>query len=154
MIPFFIYYSMFGFQRFGDLAWAAGDSRCPRLPARRHVRKNHTQWRRLQHEDGHSHVQSSLIPNCISYDATFAYEVAVTRCRRPAPHVPQQEEDVFYYLTLLNENYEHPMMPEGAQHGILKACISSQGTGEQRTARAASGLGRHPARSDRGRRTV
>ncbi len=119
MIPFFIYYSMFGFQRFGDLAWAAGDSRSRGFLLGGTSVRTTLNGEGLQHEDGHSHVQSSLIPNCVSYDPTFAYEVAVI-IQDGLRRMCHEQEDVFYYLTLLNENYEHPAMPEGAAAGILK----------------------------------
>ncbi len=119
MIPFFIYYSMFGFQRFGDLAWAAGDSRCRGFLLGGTSGRTTLNGEGLQHEDGHSHIQASLIPNCISYDPTFGYEVAVI-IADGLRRMYREQEDVFYYLTLLNENYEHPAMPEGAESGILK----------------------------------
>ena len=119
MIPFFIYYSMFGFQRFGDLAWAAGDSRCRGFLLGGTSGRTTLNGEGLQHEDGHSHIQASLIPNCISYDPTFGYEVAVI-VADGLRRMYREQEDVFYYLTLLNENYEHPAMPEGAESGILK----------------------------------
>lgn len=119
MMPFFIYYSMFGFQRFGDLAWAAGDSRCRGFLLGGTSGRTTLNGEGLQHEDGHSHIQSSLIPNCISYDPTFSYEVAVI-VQDGLRRMYREQEDVFYYITLLNENYEHPAMPEGAEAGILK----------------------------------
>ncbi len=119
MMPFFIYYSMFGFQRFGDLAWAAGDSRCRGFLLGGTSGRTTLNGEGLQHEDGHSHIQSSLIPNCISYDPTFSYEVAVI-VADGLRRMYREQEDVFYYLTLLNENYEHPAMPDGAESGILK----------------------------------
>ena len=119
MIPFFIYYSMVGFQRFGDLAWAAGDSRCRGFLLGGTSGRTTLNGEGLQHEDGHSHIQASLIPNCISYDPTFGYEVAVI-IADGLRRMYREQEDVFYYLTLLNENYEHPAMPEGAESGILK----------------------------------
>jgi pyruvate dehydrogenase E1 component len=121
MIPFFIYYSMFGFQRFGDLAWAAGDSRARGFLVGGTAGRTTLNGEGLQHEDGHSHVQSSLIPNCISYDPTFAYEVAVI-VQDGLRRMVADQEDVFYYLTVMNENYQHPAMPEGdgVAEGILK----------------------------------
>ncbi|OIQ93459.1 pyruvate dehydrogenase E1 component [mine drainage metagenome] len=119
MMPFFIYYSMFGFQRFGDLAWAAGDSRCRGFLLGGTSGRTTLNGEGLQHEDGHSHVQSALIPNCVSYDPSFAYEVAVI-VADGLRRMYREQEDVFYYLTLLNENYEHPAMPEGAERDILK----------------------------------
>jgi pyruvate dehydrogenase E1 component len=121
MIPFFIYYSMFGFQRFGDLAWAAGDSRARGFLVGGTAGRTTLNGEGLQHEDGHSHVQSSLIPNCVSYDPTFAYEVAVI-VQDGLRRMYAEQEDVFYYLTVMNENYQHPAMPEGdgVAEGILK----------------------------------
>ena len=119
MIPFFIYYSMFGFQRFGDLAWAAGDMRCRGFLLGGTSGRTTLNGEGLQHEDGHSHVQSSLIPNCISYDPTYAYEVAVI-IQDGLRRMIAEQQDVYFYLTLLNENYEHPSLPEGVSEGILK----------------------------------
>jgi pyruvate dehydrogenase E1 component len=121
MIPFFIYYSMFGFQRFGDLAWAAGDSRARGFLVGGTAGRTTLNGEGLQHEDGHSHVQSSLIPNCVSYDPTFAYEVAVV-VQDGLRRMVADQEDVFYYLTVMNENYQHPAMPEGdgVAEGIIK----------------------------------
>ncbi len=118
MMPFFIYYSMFGFQRFGDLAWAAGDSRCRGFLLGGTSGRTTLNGEGLQHEDGHSHVQAALIPNCVAYDPSFAYEVAVI-VAEGLRRMYREQEDVFYYLTLLNENYEHPAMPAGSEHDIL-----------------------------------
>ncbi|MEP6463629.1 MAG: pyruvate dehydrogenase (acetyl-transferring), homodimeric type [Frankiaceae bacterium] len=119
MIPFYIYYSMFGFQRFGDLAWAAGDQRARGFLLGGTSGRTTLNGEGLQHEDGHSHVLSSVIPNCISYDPTFSYEVAVI-IQDGLRRMYTEQEDVFYYLTLLNENYEHPGLPDGAAEGIVK----------------------------------
>jgi pyruvate dehydrogenase E1 component len=121
IIPFYIYYSMFGFQRVGDLAWAAGDSRARGFLVGGTAGRTTLNGEGLQHEDGHSHVQSSLIPNCISYDPTFAYEVAVI-VQDGLRRMYAEQEDLFYYLTVMNENYQHPAMPEGdgVAEGILK----------------------------------
>jgi pyruvate dehydrogenase E1 component len=119
MIPFYIYYSMFGFQRTGDLAWAAGDMRARGFLVGGTSGRTTLNGEGLQHEDGHSHVLAATIPNCISYDPTFAYEVAVI-VHDGLKRMIDRQEDVFYYLTLLNENYEHPAMPEGAEDGIIK----------------------------------
>src|SRR5215211_528041 len=112
MIPFYIYYSMFGFQRVGDLAWAAGDSRARGFLVGGTAGRTTLNGEGLQHEDGHSHVLSSVIPNCISYDPTFAYELAVI-IQDGLRRMFAEQEDVFYYLTVMNENYQHPAMPEG-----------------------------------------
>ncbi|MBV1700357.1 MAG: pyruvate dehydrogenase (acetyl-transferring), homodimeric type [Hyphomicrobiales bacterium] len=119
MIPFYIYYSMFGFQRVGDLCWAAGDMRARGFLLGGTSGRTTLNGEGLQHEDGHSHILSGLIPNCLSYDPTYAYEVAVI-IQDGLRRMVTEQEDVFYYLTLLNENYEHPAMPEGAEEGILK----------------------------------
>jgi pyruvate dehydrogenase E1 component len=119
MIPFFIYYSMFGLQRTGDLWWAAGDSRSRGFLLGGTAGRTTLNGEGLQHEDGHSHLWSAQIPNCISYDPTFAYELAVIMHDGLRRMVAEQE-DVYYYLTLMNENYAHPAMPEGAEVGILK----------------------------------
>src|SRR3954451_21288864 len=119
MIPFYIFYSMFGFQRVMDLAWAAGDSRARGFLLGATAGRTTLNGEGLQHEDGHSHVLSSVIPNCVSYDPTYHYEVAVI-VQDGLRRMFAEQEDVFYYLTLMNENYEHPGMPEGAEEGILR----------------------------------
>jgi pyruvate dehydrogenase E1 component len=119
MIPFYIYYSMFGFQRVGDLAWAAGDQRARGFMLGGTSGRTTLNGEGLQHEDGHSHILASAIPNCVSYDPTFAYEVAVI-IQDGLRRMFGEQEDVFYYITLLNENYAHPAMPRGAEEGILK----------------------------------
>ena len=119
MIPFYIYYSMFGFQRIGDLAWAAGDSRARGFMLGGTAGRTTLNGEGLQHEDGHSHILASTIPNCITYDPTFSYEVAVI-VQNGMQRMYQDQEDVFFYLTLMNENYHHPEMPMGAEEGILK----------------------------------
>jgi pyruvate dehydrogenase E1 component len=119
MIPFYIYYSMFGFQRFGDLAWAAGDMRARGFLLGGTAGRTTLNGEGLQHEDGHSHVLSSVVPNVVSYDPTWAYEVAVV-VQDGLRRMCADQEDVWYYITLMNENYEHPAMPEGAEEGIRK----------------------------------
>jgi pyruvate dehydrogenase E1 component len=119
MIPFYIYYSIFGFQRIGDLAWAAGDSRARGFLMGGTAGRTTLNGEGLQHEDGHNHVIASTIPNCVSYDPTFGYEVAVI-VQDGLRRMYAEQEDVFYYLTLMNENYEHPGLPEGAEEGIVK----------------------------------
>jgi pyruvate dehydrogenase E1 component len=119
MIPFYIFYSMFGFQRVGDLAWAAGDSRCRGFLLGGTSGRTTLNGEGLQHADGHSHVLASVIPNCVAYDPTFAYELAVI-IHDGLWRMLTEQQDVFYYITLMNENYVHPAMPEGAQEGILK----------------------------------
>ncbi|ABE50341.1 pyruvate dehydrogenase (acetyl-transferring), homodimeric type [Methylobacillus flagellatus] len=119
MIPFYIFYSMFGFQRIGDLAWAAGDSRARGFLLGATAGRTTLNGEGLQHEDGHSHLLSATIPNCISYDPTFAYELAVI-IQEGLRRMVQNQEDVYYYITLMNENYTHPALPKGAEEGILK----------------------------------
>src|SRR5687768_5245853 len=119
MIPFYIYYSMFGLQRVGDLAWAAGDMRARGFLCGGTAGRTTLNGEGLQHEDGHSHILASTILNCVSYDPTFAYEV-VTIIRDGMRRMYEQQEDVYYYVTLMNENYPHPGMPEGSEAGILK----------------------------------
>src|ERR1044071_6998018 len=119
MIPFYIYYSMFGFQRIGDLAWAAGDMRARGFLIGGTAGRTTLNGEGLQHEDGHSLIYSATIPNCVSYDPTFSYEVAVI-VQDGLRRMYAEQEDVFYYLTVMNENYPHPAMPEGAEEGILR----------------------------------
>ena len=119
MIPFYIYYSMFGFQRVGDLAWAAGDIRARGFLLGGTAGRTTLNGEGLQHEDGHSHVISATIPNCISYDPTFSYEVAVI-IADGLRRMYAEQDDVFYYITVMNENYQHPAMPDGAEDGIVK----------------------------------
>ncbi len=123
MIPFYIFYSMFGFQRIGDLAWAAGDSRARGFLLGATAGRTTLNGEGLQHEDGHSHLISATIPNCISYDPTFAYELAVI-IQEGMRRMVQNQEDVYYYITLMNENYTHPEMPKGTEAGILKGIYS------------------------------
>ncbi len=119
MIPFYIYYSMFGLQRVGDLAWLAGDMRARGFLMGGTAGRTTLNGEGLQHEDGHSHVLASTIPNCISYDPTFAYEVVVI-VREGIRRMYEAQEDVYYYITLMNENYAHPAMPAGAEAGIVR----------------------------------
>jgi pyruvate dehydrogenase E1 component len=119
MIPFYIFYSMFGFQRVGDLAWAAGDMRARGFLIGGTSGRTTLNGEGLQHEDGHSHIVSATIPNCVSYDPTYAYELAVI-IHDSLRRMVAEQEDVFYYITTLNENYEHPALPEGAETGIVK----------------------------------
>jgi len=119
MIPFYIYYSMFGLQRVGDLAWAAGDMRCRGFLLGGTAGRTTLNGEGLQHEDGHSHILASTIPNCVSYDPTFAYEVVVI-IRDGIRRMYEEQQDVYYYVTLMNENYPHPAMPKGAEEGIIK----------------------------------
>ena len=119
MIPFYIYYSMFGFQRIGDLAWAAADMQARGFLLGGTAGRTTLAGEGLQHQDGHSHVLSSTIPNCVSYDPTFSYEVAVI-IQDGLRRMFAEQENIYYYITLMNENYAHPAMPEGAEDGIRK----------------------------------
>jgi pyruvate dehydrogenase E1 component len=119
MIPFYIFYSMFGFQRTGDLAWAAGDSRARGFLIGGTSGRTTLNGEGLQHEDGHSHLVAATIPNCISYDPTFGYELAVI-IQDGLRRILAAQEDVFYYITVMNEKYRHPALPSGAEEGILK----------------------------------
>ncbi len=112
MIPFYIYYSMFGFQRVGDLAWAAGDSRARGFLLGGTAGRTTLNGEGLQHEDGHSHLQAALIPNCVAYDPTYNHELAVI-IQHGMQRMYADQEDVFFYVTVMNENYVHPGMPEG-----------------------------------------
>jgi pyruvate dehydrogenase E1 component len=132
MVPFFIFYSMFGFQRIGDLAWAAGDERCRGFLLGGTSGRTTLNGEGLQHEDGHSHILSATVPNCISYDPTFGYEVAVI-IQHGLQRMLADQEDVFFYLTLLNENYEHPAMPAGIEDGIIKGLYLFRAAAESAT---------------------
>jgi pyruvate dehydrogenase E1 component len=119
MIPFFIFYSMFGFQRVGDLCWAAGDSRARGFLLGGTAGRTTLNGEGLQHEDGHSHLMAATIPNCITYDPTFAYELAVI-IQDGLKRMYADGEDIYYYITVMNENYAHPAMPAGMEADILK----------------------------------
>ncbi|WP_269532065.1 pyruvate dehydrogenase (acetyl-transferring), homodimeric type [Chitinimonas sp. BJYL2] len=140
MIPFYIYYSMFGFQRVGDLAWLAGDMRTRGFLLGGTAGRTTLNGEGLQHEDGHSHLISATIPNCISYDPTFGFEVAVI-VQDGMRRMYADQEDVYYYLTLMNENYEHPAMPDGAEAGIIKGMylLKAGGKGDTRVQLMGSG---------------
>jgi pyruvate dehydrogenase E1 component len=119
MIPFYAFYSMFGFQRIGDLAWAAGDIQARGFLLGGTAGRTTLAGEGLQHDDGHSHILSANIPNCISYDPTYAYEMAVI-IHDGLERMYARDENVFYYITMMNENYAHPAMPDGARDGIIK----------------------------------
>ncbi len=125
MIPFYIFYSMFGFQRIGDLAWAAGDSRARGFLLGATSGRTTLAGEGLQHCDGHSHLFASVIPNCIAYDPTFSYELAVI-LHDGLRRMYAEQEDVFYYVTVMNENYHHPEMPQGVEDGIIKGMYKLQ----------------------------
>lgn len=130
MIPFYIYYSMFGFQRIGDSAWAAGDSRARGFLLGATAGRTTLNGEGLQHEDGHSHLMASTIPNCVSYDPTFAYELAVI-IQHGLKRMMADNEDVYFYITLMNENYTQPALPQGAEEGIIKGIYKLQSPKEK-----------------------
>jgi len=119
MVPFYIFYSMFGLQRVGDLAWAAADQRARGFLIGGTAGRTTLNGEGLQHEDGHSHILSSVVPNCVSYDPTYGYELAVI-IQDGLRRMLGEQQDVYYYITVMNENYEHPAMPAGVEEGILK----------------------------------
>ncbi len=131
MVPFYIYYSMFGFQRIGDLAWAAGDCRSRGFLIGATAGRTTLAGEGLQHQDGHGMVQAALIPNCISYDPTFSYEMAVI-IHDGMRRMYVNQEDIYYYITAMNENYQQPALPEGANEGILKGMYLFQGGGKKK----------------------
>ncbi len=129
LIPFYIYYSMFGFQRVGDLAWAAGDLRARGFLLGGTAGRTTLNGEGLQHQDGHSHILASTIPNCIAYDPCYAYELAVI-VQDGLRRMYGEKESVYYYITVMNENYEHPEMPEGAEEGIRRGMYRLRTVGE------------------------
>ncbi|MCG5514057.1 pyruvate dehydrogenase (acetyl-transferring), homodimeric type [Ectothiorhodospira shaposhnikovii] len=140
MIPFYIFYSMFGFQRVGDLIWAAGDMQARGFLMGGTAGRTTLSGEGLQHQDGHSHLMAANVPNCISYDPTFAYELAVI-LHDGLRRMYVNQESVFYYITVMNENYPQPAMPEGAQEGIRKGLylLREGGSGEPRVQLLGSG---------------
>jgi pyruvate dehydrogenase E1 component len=119
LLPFYIYYSMFGFQRIGDLAWAAGDLRCRGFLVGGTAGRTTLNGEGLQHEDGHSHLLAGAIPNCRAYDPTFSYEVAIV-LQDGVRRMLHEQEDCYYYITVMNENYAHPDMPAGCEADVIK----------------------------------
>ncbi len=131
MVPFYIYYSMFGFQRIGDLAWAAGDSRARGFLLGATAGRTTLAGEGLQHQDGHGMIQAALIPNCVSYDPTFAYEMTVI-IHDGLRRMFKDQEDIYYYITAMNENYQQPAMPKGVEEGILKGMYLLSGGGKKK----------------------
>lgn len=125
MIPFYIFYSMFGFQRIMDLAWAAGDSQARGFLMGATAGRTTLNGEGLQHQDGHSHLMANMIPNCLSYDPTFAYELTVI-IQNGLERMYVNKENVFYYITIMNENYTQPEMPVGVEDGIIKGMYQLQ----------------------------
>ena len=119
MIPFYIYYSMFGFQRVGDLVWASGDMRARGFILGATAGRTTLAGEGLQHQDGHNYLMFGMVPNCVTYDPTFGYELAVI-IQDGIRRMYQEQEDVFYYITLMNENYQQPAMPKGVEKDIIK----------------------------------
>ena len=140
MVPFYIFYSMFGLQRTMDLCWAAADQRTRGFLIGGTAGRTTLNGEGLQHEDGHSQVMANMIPNCISYDPTFQYEVAVV-VQDGLRRMFAEQEDVYYYLTVMNENYEHPEMPAGAEADIIKGMYAFRkgGAGDLRVQLLGSG---------------
>jgi pyruvate dehydrogenase E1 component len=135
MIPFYVYYSMFGFQRIGDLAWAAGDMQARGFLLGGTSGRTTLNGEGLQHEDGHSHILAGTIPNCLSYDPTFAHEVAVIM-QDGLRRMVEKQENVFYYITLLNENYPMPGLTVGTEEEIIKGMyLLSAGEGAKKAPR-------------------
>lgn len=132
MIPFYIYYSMFGFQRVGDLAWAAGDMQARGFLLGGTAGRTTLAGEGLQHQDGHSLLMASTIPNCVAYDPTYAYELAVI-IQNGLYRMFEKQENVFFYITVMNENYTHPDMPEGVEASILKGMYLLQDNSKKRT---------------------
>ena len=136
VLPFYIFYSCFGFQRIGDLLWVAGDSRARGFLLGATAGRTTLSGEGLQHEDGSSHVLYSTVPNCVAYDPCFGYELTVI-VQSGMRRMLENQEDVFYYVTVMNENYAHPAMPQGAEEGILRGMYKlREAAGEKRKARA------------------
>jgi pyruvate dehydrogenase E1 component len=129
MIPFYIYYSMFGYQRVGDFMWAAGDMQARGFLIGGTAGRTTLAGEGLQHQDGHSHVNMSAIPNCVAYDPCFSYELAVI-IQDGLRRMYQEGESVFYYITVMNENYPHPEMPAGVREGIVKGMYRLKDAGK------------------------
>ena len=151
MVPFYIFYSMFGFQRVGDFIWAAGDSQAKGFLIGGTAGRTTLAGEGLQHQDGHSQLVSSTVPNCISYDPTFAYELAVI-VQDGLRRMYAQQEDIFYYITCMNENYVHPAMPKGVRGGNSERHVPAADRRTRQGAREPDGRGYDPARGDCGSR--
>ena len=140
LIPFYIYYSMFGFQRIGDLAWAAGDMQARGFLLGATAGRTTLNGEGLQHQDGHSHVLASTIPNCVAYDPCYAFELAVI-VHSGLERMYARNERCFFYITLMNENYVHPAIPDGVHEGILKGMYHLETVGPMDSARRVRLLG-------------
>ncbi|MBS9780643.1 MAG: pyruvate dehydrogenase (acetyl-transferring), homodimeric type [Moraxellaceae bacterium] len=139
MIPMYIYYSMFGFQRIGDLAWAAGDSQAQGFLLGATAGRTTLNGEGLQHQDGHSHILFGTVPNCVSYDPCYGYELAVIM-QDGLRRMYAKGERVYYYITLMNENYEHPMMPDGVEEGIKRGMYLLEDNGSDKVQLMGSGV--------------
>jgi pyruvate dehydrogenase E1 component len=148
MVPFYVYYSMFGFQRVGDLAWAAGDMQARGFLLGGTSGRTTLNGEGLQHEDGHSHILAGTIPNCISYDPTFAHEVGVI-LHHGLVRMVEQQDNVYFYLTLLNENYAQPGLRHGSEEEIVKGMYLLQEGREEGAARQPARQRHDPAREHR-----
>ena len=146
MVPFYIYYSMFGFQRVGDFIWAAGDSQARGFLIGGTAGRTTLAGEGLQHQDGHSQLVATTVPNCVAYDPAYAYELAVI-VQDGLRRMYQEQESVFYYITCMNENYAHPAMPAGADAGHLERHVSAADRRPRQGAGHAVRLGHDPARS-------
>ena len=134
MIPFYIFYSMFGFQRIGDLTWAAGDMQARGFLIGGTAGRTTLAGEGLQHQDGHSHILASTIPNCVAYDPTFSYEMAVI-IQDGLRRMFKERQNIYYYITAMNENYPHPDMPKGVEEGILRGMyLLQKSTGKKQKA--------------------
>ncbi len=140
LVPFYIFYSMFGFQRVGDLTWAAGDLQARGFLIGGTSGRTTLNGEGLQHQDGHSHLLSSTVPNCISYDPTFGYELAVI-IHHGLKEMYQENKPRFYYVTTMNENYTHPSMPQGAEEGIIRGMYRLQKNARKNSKRAVQLIG-------------
>ena len=153
MIPFYIFYSMFGYQRVGDFVWAAGDMRTRGFLLGGTSGRTTLNGEGLQHQDGHGHLLFSVVPSCVAYDPCYAYELVVI-LQDGLRRMYAEDEQVFYYITVMNENYSHPAMPEGVEEGIRRGMyLLRAGRRGSRAPGAAPRLGHHPARG-RGRRAT
>jgi pyruvate dehydrogenase E1 component len=140
MVPFYIFYSMFGFQRVGDFIWAAGDIQARGFLLGATAGRTTLAGEGLQHQDGHSQLVATTVPNCVAYDPAFAYELAVI-VHDGMRRMYVDQENIFYYITVMNENYQQPALPKGAQEGILKGAylLQNGGRGKVRTTLLGSG---------------
>ena len=140
MVPFYIFYSMFGFQRVGDFIWAAGDIQARGFLLGATAGRTTLAGEGLQHQDGHSQLVATTVPNCVAYDPAYAYELAVI-IQDGMRRMYVDQESIFYYITVMNENYPQPALPKGSETGILKGAylLRAGGKGKLRTTLLGSG---------------